>query len=123
MEYLDELKKSAPTNSWIKKWHAHVDAEEPEDVSVKFQELYNRWSTNRLPDQESLLITNASGVTNSYFLDTWQRLKDLKTRQDQLAKLQKQLSNLDQAFVGLCITGPNQSWPGLEMIRFGGPQP
>jgi hypothetical protein len=119
--YLGELKKSAPTNSWIKKWRAHGDAEEPEDVSVKFLELYNHWSTNRLPNQPPLLITNDSGETANYFTDTWHRLKELKMRQEHLARVEKQLSDLNHAYVGLCIVVPNQPGPGLEMIRFGGP--
>jgi hypothetical protein len=121
LEYLGELKKSAPSNSWIKKWHPSGDDEEPEDVSVKFQDLYNHWSTNQFTNQPSLLVTNGNGEATNYFLDTWNRLKDLKTRQDHLAKVQKQLFDLDHAHVGLCIIGPNQSGPGLEMIRFGGP--
>jgi hypothetical protein len=121
--YLNELKTSAPNDSWIKKWPSQFDPDQRDEASAKFQQLYNLWSRNQRQDQAVLTVTNSSGPTN-FFFDAWQRLKDAESVRDQLALVRKCRNELAQAYVGLCIVGTadsRQPGPGLEMIRFGGP--
>jgi hypothetical protein len=119
LEYLGELKKSSP-EEWLRKWHTPFDPEQPDVVSDKLQSLYTIWGEKRPEDKPLLTVTNANGTTN-YFFDTWMHLKDVALLQEQLAAVQKRLFELDHAFVGLCMVGPNQPGPGVEMIRFEGP--
>jgi hypothetical protein len=117
MEYLKELKNTAPDDAWIKDWPNKFDAGQPDEVSDNFQKLYELWSKNRPQDKPMLTVTRAGGKTN-YFFQTWQDLKDVELLQEQLAKVQNGLSDLDHAYVGLCIIATNKPGPELEMIRF-----
>jgi hypothetical protein len=124
LEYLGELKKSAPDKSWIKQWHNLPDSDQPEEVSGNLQDLYELWSLNKPQDKLMLTATNQS-VTTNYFFATWRMLNEnFKSRQSmqaQLDSVQKRLVELDQvAYIGLFIIDPNQPGPGLEMIRFEG---
>ncbi|HEV7923905.1 MAG TPA: hypothetical protein VGR14_01015, partial [Verrucomicrobiae bacterium] len=125
LEYLSELKKSAPDKSWIKQWHNRPDSDQPEEVSANLQELYDLWSQKQAQDQPMLTVTNRSGTTNCFF-DIWRHLtdnlKEGELMQDQLANLQKRLVDLEHvAYIGLCIVDPRRPGTGLEMIRFEGP--
>ena len=121
LTYLDKLKKTAPEKSWLKQWHNYFDSDQTDEVSVKFQALYQLWSDNRPQDHGLLTVTNASGPTN-YFFDAWQRSKEAEAVLDQERKVQKRLVDLDHvAYIGLCIVDPRRPGMGLEMIRFEGP--
>jgi hypothetical protein len=125
LEYLGELKKSAPDKSWIKQWHNKPDSDQPEEVSANLQQLYELWSQKQGEDQPRLTVTNKSGTTNCFF-DIWRHLtdnlKEGELMQEQLANLQKRLVDLDHvAYIGLCIVDPRWPGTGLEMIRFEGP--
>jgi hypothetical protein len=125
LEYLGELKKSAPDKSWIKQWHDRPDSDQPEEVSGNLQELYDLWSQQQPQDQPLLTVTNKSGTTN-YFFAAWrhltENLKERESLRDQLHNAQERLVELDQvAYIGLMIVDPKQPGTGLEMIRFEGP--
>ncbi len=118
LTYLDELKKSAPEKSWIKKWHNRVYADQPEEVYGKFEELYDLWCEKEPQDRSMLTVSNGGGTTN-YFARAWQILKETASAQEQLGKVQKRLVELEQvAYIELSIVDPRQLGAGLEMIRF-----
>jgi hypothetical protein len=119
LAYLGELKKSSP-EKWLKKWHSPSDSEQTDEIPANLQDLYTLWSEKLPQDKPRLTVTNASGPTN-YFFQTWTHLKEIGVLQSQLAVVQKRLFEVDHAYVGLCIVGPDQAGPGLEMIRFEGP--
>jgi hypothetical protein len=120
-EYLDQLKQSAPDkSSWITNWHNKFDPEASNEVSDKFQKLYELWSDNRPKDKPKLTLT-LNNVETNYFFAAWQRLQEMQSVQDQLDQIKKRSDELDQAYIALCIVDPKQPKPGLEMIRFEGP--
>jgi hypothetical protein len=125
LEYLGELKKSAPDKSWIKDWHNRPDSDQPEDVAGNVHELYELWKQKQPKDEAMLTVTRWRGTTN-YFFDTWrhltENLKESESTRSQLDNVQKRLVELGQvAYIGLFIIDPNQPGTGLEMIRFEGP--
>jgi hypothetical protein len=124
LEYLDELKKAAPTNSWIKKWGGHIDPGDPEEAALKMQRLYELW-VHKLPeDQAMLTMTNAAGAATNYFYAAWQLLKETAPALAKLNKLRGRLNEVTGvSHIGLFIADPSQPKPGLEMIRFPAPQP
>jgi hypothetical protein len=122
LDYLGELKKSAPEKSWIKDWHNRTDFDQPPEVAGNLQELYDLWSQKQPSDQGELTVTNKN-VTTNYFFETWRRLqensKEWELAQAGLESAQKRLEELKEiAYVGLFIIDPNQPGRGLEMIRF-----
>ena len=120
LDYLHELKKRAPKESWFKKWHDQFDSDQANEVAQKFLELSDLWADSRSQDRPMLTITNASGTTN-YFFAAWQLLKEREQAQEQLGQVQKRLVELGQmAYVGLCIVDSTQPATAVEMIRFGG---
>jgi hypothetical protein len=124
LEYLGELKKSAPDKSWIKQWQDRPELDQPDEVSGNLRELYDLWSQKQPQDQPMLTVTNKSGTTN-YFFAIWRHLtenrKERDSLRDQLDNAQQRLVDLEQvAYIGLMIVDPRQPGTGLEMIEFGG---
>jgi hypothetical protein len=98
-----------------------LDASQADEVSDRFQNLYDLWSEQQPRDLSKLTVTNAGGTTN-YFFAAWQRLQEAEAGQVQLTRVQKRLVELEQvAYIGLFIVDPRRPGMGLEMIRFEGP--
>ncbi|HTA31160.1 MAG TPA: hypothetical protein VK731_11785, partial [Candidatus Cybelea sp.] len=122
LEYLSKLKKSAPDKTWIKQWKDRPDSDQPEEISVNLQELYDLWRQKQPQDQSALTATNKSETTN-YFFFAWHQLvenrKERDSMQDELEAVEQRLVQLDQvAYIGLMIVDPYHPGTGLEMIRF-----
>jgi hypothetical protein len=118
LDYLTELKKTTPTNSWIRQWHEQFGNEQPGELAETFEKLYGLWCETRPQDRPMLSVTNAGGPTN-YFYDAWELLKERQQVQEQLDHVQRRLMDLDHfAYIGLCIIDPTQPRTALEMIRF-----
>jgi hypothetical protein len=122
LEYLSKLKKTAPTNSWIKPWKDRPDSDQPEAVAGDLQQLHDLWLQNQPQAQPLLSATNKSGATN-YFFFAWSHLSDTRqereSMQNNLEEVQQRLVNLTQVdYIALMIIDPSQPGRGLEMIRF-----
>ncbi len=122
LEYLSKLKKTAPTNSWIKQWKDRPDSDQPEAVAGNLQQLYDQWRQNQPQAQPMLLATNKAGTTN-YFFFAWRSLTDTQlereSMQNKLEDVQQRLVDLTHVdYIALMIVDPNQPGRGLEMIRF-----
>jgi hypothetical protein len=124
LKYLSKLKKTAPTNSWIKQWKDRPDSDQPDEVAGDLLQLYSLWIKNEPQSQPLLSATNKTGVTN-YFFFAWSQLGD--TRQER-ESMQNKLEDVRQrlvevthvGYIALMIVDPSQPDRDrdLEMIRF-----